>query len=234
MKALIEGNELIGFSHEVGIAIENINNLEIDARYAYDFEIVEDKLHLKGIKESISAIARNTDKYTDYKQARQAIKQLVNAQGFENLTAEEQLVACQWFAASEEQIKATIPNLEERLKAGSEFDAQSVASRSARLSAVKTLLYNVLSKEDGVKVIGSILQFNFETLYTKLGQEGTQSLNYKGDADNAGLYDFLQSTTQGREAFGYVLEDLGIAPLEGFSVEALVARCMEILDNGNY
>jgi hypothetical protein len=185
-------------------------------------------------RQSVLHIARNPEQYTDYKQARREIKRLVSEQGFESLTDDEKLIACQWFAATEAQIKATIPSLEERLKAGSEFDYQSVVSRTNRLSAVKTLLYNVLTKEDGVKVIGSILKFNFETLYTKLGQEGTQSVNYKGEADEAGLYDFLQSTEEGRAAFGYVLADLGLVPLEGFTLETLVARCMDILENGNY
>jgi hypothetical protein len=189
----------------------------------------------QAVRESdILRIARNPETFTDYKQARREIKRLVSEAGFDNLTSDEKLIACKWFAASEVQIKATIPSLQERLKAGSEFDYQSVQSRTNRLSAVKTLLYNVLTKEDGVKVIGSILKFNFETLYTKLGQEGTQSVNYKGEADEAGLYDFLQSTEEGRAAFGYVLADLGLVPLEGFTLETLVARCMDILENGNY
>jgi hypothetical protein len=235
----LHNNRIVALSNEMGegegiYTIANPSGLEVGLGVDYEYSIEGDVLTLLGIKRGVSDIARNPETFTDYKQARQEIQKLVNKQGFENLTDEEKLVACQRFAATEAQIKATIPSLQERLKAGSEFDYQSVLSRTNRLSAVKTLLYNVLTKEDGAKVIGSILKFNFETLYTKLGQEGTQSVNYKGEADEAGLYDFLQSTTAGRVAFGYVLEDLGIVPLEGFTLETLVERCMDILENGNY
>jgi hypothetical protein len=229
-------------------AIELISNEPIVDTVHYTGELPEDfnstfgtgKYLFKGggfilAADAISILANTWQaKFKDYKQARQAVKNIVIATGIENLNAEDKKLAAEWYALPDSEIKATLPTLAERLQAGGIFDQSSVASRSARLSAVKTLLYNVLSQEDGVKVIGSILQFNFETLYTKLGQEGTQSVNYKGEADSPGLYDFIQSTPEGIAAFGYGMRELGLSPLEGFTVDSLIERLMDILEHGNY
>jgi hypothetical protein len=235
MKAQVINNQIVSVGEIIGTPQQGIYDLvgEVSFEHEHTFEIIDDTLHITGIKPTVKSIIQSGD-FKDYKQKRSAIKKQVQEIGVENLNAEDKKLAAEYFALSDQEIKGTLTSLSERLAAATIFDQESVASRNARYNAAKVLLYNVLSQADGVKVIGAMMQFNFETLYVKLGQEGTQSINYKGEADSPGLYDFIQSTPEGIATFGYGLAELGLTPLEGYTVASLVEQVMAILETGTY
>jgi hypothetical protein len=168
--------------------------------------------------------------YTDYKQAREAIKAIVSETGFDTLTEIEQKTVAKWFACTAQQ-QEDVLTLQEKIEAGKVFNALSIESRNKRFNEVMAYLWNILDFPTASTLRQRIEQEQFEARYVKLGQEGTGVFNYAGMEDTEGVFDFVNSTV------GTSYEGTGLATyLTGLkynlTVSEVIAHVDTLLRNG--
>jgi hypothetical protein len=231
MKVQVKDNKIAVVGVLSGTPAEGIYEVigEISETEENTFEIIDDVLHITGIRPSIKALA-DSDQYNDYKQKRKAIINKVAELGFENLTYEDRIVAAEMFALPVEQIDKVL-TLEEKIAAGKPFNLNSIASREARLEAAMRYARNVIPYEDLIGISTELDQYGLENLYVKKGLEGTMMVNYEGRADSTGLFDYLFGTGG---FTGAGLPSKNIVFLYNLTLQEVTDKLTDILVDGNY
>lgn len=174
-----------------------------------------------------------SDNFTDYNQARKELKaKVVEAGGFSALSYSEQFVAAKWFAVNDDEID-TIFSLTEKLKNAVFFGTESMNSRKNRYGAVYIFVRNVLSRDELNNIADDMDSYGFVSSYVSRGREGTVSVNYQGDSDPEGLYDYILGTV------GTSFENINMisrinAPKYGLTPQDVVNKVYDIFENGNY
>lgn len=165
----------------------------------------------------------------DYKYIRNEImvavwtKILNNINKWNLLTQVEKEIASEWFTVPK-VLRDTIHSFNQQIENGKIFDKESTACRINRYNDVRVELFNRLSWENAMELLGEckLLVESYQQ-----GKEGTE------EGDGEGLFDYIESRPgTSHENSGLLQKQyqvVGFNTMEEFSI-----KLMDILKKGNY
>jgi hypothetical protein len=179
----------------------------------------------------------------DFKKAREFSKTwMVNEGGFNNLDVEGKINACWWFITTttealtfyQEQGYTAEEALNIRVGDSVIFNRYSLKARRNRYDASSVYLRNFIETTE-LNVIGQdIITYQLEITYVEYGREGTMKTNYDGVPDQLGMFDYVTGSQSWINA-GYPTFGSRITtPLHGVTVQDIINKLMQILDEGVY
>lgn len=166
--------------------------------------------------------------FSDFKQAREAMKSKAIDIGYDNLLIEQIELLSKWFAVPS-SISLQYFDITQISKFSEFFDENSKAARIKRRDCVIRFMRNVIPVEQLFPIIGKI-----QTLldnYVVYGVEGSTVANINGVYDPTGIYDYINSTSVFEES-GLIEESL--TPQFGYTIEEVRDIIMDVFENGNY
>lgn len=162
----------------------------------------------------------------DYKFVRHQIMVLAATIGWSSLSADEKLIAAQWFAVDKTS-RNEVMTQEEQVAAGVSFHKGAVASRNARTDAAMLVLFNCLEWTDVLEVVDDIESSNMLYKYMEYGIEGTL------EGDDPGLFDYMEArTSTPYETTGLAAKSY--TTTSGSTLAEIVTKVMSILKDGDY
>lgn len=158
--------------------------------------------------------------FKDYKYIRSRLKEYEFASQLDS----DKLIIAKYAATTEENRKVTLET--EFDFWATDFDIKSIACRSQRFAAAKTLLIKYTDLMSRYMVIGFLNTTPLISNYVGQGIEGTQ------DNDPVdGLFDWVESTGS---FVGAGMNELPLVMLNGVTKAELIVKIMDCLRNGNY
>lgn len=187
----------------------------------FDLILTQEELQLELAEYNLANILQCChNQLKDYKFIRSRLKELE----FNNLSAADKIIVCQYRATDEDACKQILGN--EYKYWSTNFGIRSEDCRKYRLEFAKTILLKNIAVENRFQVLGIIAQNALDYLYVVHGLEGTN------DNDLAsGLFDWIEGTG---DFIGSGLINMDITMLNGVTKEQMIAEIINCLRNGEY
>lgn len=221
------------------LAADDPTFYEVTSTETYDPKVPKlayegDPDQLSFVIHSYEVINIDTDwrvNFTDYKQARAQmfvvmVARIQEVGSFYNLSMIERRIASAWFIVGDAE-RDSVHSFDEQMINANTYNAHSVESRDARLTAAMMQVYNRLS-HDQVNAVVTSMDFGRTSYnYVRRGCEGTV------EGNDEGLFDYIL----GRENTSWALNGLchqNYTPKGMANCQELADKLIDILKNGNY